>query len=348
MTISNKNLVSSVSEEILEELSKYYSIPKLQMSFTIKINDKNIGIIGLSNLIWANKRANLNIFLYKNAIIASELPSIIDDYINYVHELNVYNVMFAVNGSNKNMIDLIAKTEMEYYGLIPFGSCSENNIESNFMFQHIPNMKKREDIIIPENKSIPVSLLDTKKKEIEENIELQNGFNLISPKVLEKENISVDDVLEGHIKAMQNRNQFTIPLGEDKYMLQKGNENYGLFKTFMNYTYIILDKENNYAGYINILRTNANGKNAEIEIGVNPMIQHKGLGTIVINRFYDELFSVGFASVTSAVFEFNIPSLKLHEKVAKLNGVRLDSYYINNSLWNIKYYSKVNGLIENI
>ena len=51
--------------------------------------------------------------------------------------------------------------------------------------------------------------------------------------------------------------------------------------------------------------------------------------------------------MTSAVFEFNTPSVKLHEKVAKLNGVRLNSYYANNKLWNLSYYSKVNSIIEN-
>lgn len=155
-------------------------------------------------------------------------------------------------------------------------------------------------------------------------------------------------MLESHIKAMQNREKFTISLGEDKYFLQKGNGNYGLSKALMNYSYIILNENNDYSGYINILRNNANGKNAEIEIGIDPKLQHHGLGTTVINRFYDELFSIGYASVTSAVFNFNNPSLKLHDKVAELNGIRLEAYYINGKLWNMNYYSKTNPLIEKI
>ena len=145
---------------------------------------------------------------------------------------------------------------------------------------------------------------------------------------------------------MQNRNNFSIPLGEDKYILQKGNEKYGVYKAMMNYNYIILDKNNNYSGYINILRNNANSKNAEIEIGIVPSLQHKGMGTRVITQFYNELFSVGYASVTSTVFEFNKPSLKLHEKVAELNGIRLESYYINGKLWDMHTYSKTNPLVK--
>ena len=87
-------------------------------------------------------------------------------------------------------------------------------------------------------------------------------------------------------------------------------------------------------------------KNAEVEIGIDPKLQHKGLGTVVINRFYDELFSTGVASVTSTVFEFNNPSIRLHEKVAELNGIRLESYYINGKLWDMNTYSKTNDIIE--
>ena len=193
---------------------------------------------------------------------------------------------------------------------------------------------------------ITASFLDTKKKEMDNKIELPNGFKMVKPSVFEEENIDFDTVLQEHIKAMQNREGYTIPLGEDKYFLQKGNGNYGISKALHNYNYIVLDDKNHYAGYINILRTNANGKNVELEIGIDPKLQHKGLGTSVINRFYEELFSVGVASVTSSVFSFNNPSMKLHEKVAELNGIRLESYYVNGKLWDMNFYSKVNNNIK--
>lgn len=347
--IANQLLIPGVSEADLERFSQDYSIPRLQFPFTIKNNDRVIGIIGLSNLIWSNKRANLNIFLDKSlgSDISNELSGyIIDDYINYVHGSNVHNITLSVNGSNKDMLDLLSRTNMNYYGLIPFGAISGKNIESNMMFQHIPYMKKSNGIIIPDNNSISTSILDTEKKELSEKIELNNGFKMVKPSSFEKENVDSNKVLQGHIKAMQNRDGFAIPLGEDKYFLQKGNGNYGISKALMNYSYVVLDSNDNYAGYINILRSNANGKNVEIEIGIDPTLQHNGLGTTVINKFYDELFSTGVASVTSAVFEFNNPSIKLHEKVAELNGIRLESYYVNGKLWDMNFYSKVNSAIE--
>ena len=347
--ISNELLIPGISEQDLEKFSQDYTIPKLQLPFTIKNNDRTIGIIGLSSLIWSNKRANLNIFLDKGLgdDISNELSGyIIDDYINYVHNSKVHNITLSVNGSNKNMLEILSNTNMNYYGQIPFAAINGNNIESNLMFQHIPNMKKERGILIPDNNSISLSSLDTDKKELSEIIDLGNGFKMISPKSFEKEGIDSNKVLQEHIKAMQNREGFTVPLGEDKYFLQKGNGNYGISKALMNYSYVVLDENNSYSGYINILRSNANGKNAEVEIGIDPKLQHKGLGTVVINRFYDELFSIGVASVTSAVFEFNNPSIKLHEKVAELNGIRLESYYVNGKLWNMNLYSKTNSVIE--
>lgn len=345
IVIPSKLLVPGISSQTLEKFSEDYVIPKLQMPFTIKNNDRVIGIIGLSNLSYPNKRANLNIFFDKTlgSDITNELSSyIIDDYIDYVHKSNIHNVTMSVNASNQSMLDILNDTNMNYYGEIPFSALNGDNVESNLMFQHIPNMKKENGIILPEKVSLPLSVFDTEKKELDPKIELSGGFKLVSSKAFEELNIDSNKIMSDHIKAMQNREDFTIPLGEDKYILQKGNGNYGISKALMNYSYVILDHNNNYCGYVNILRTNADHKNAEIEIAIDPKLQHRGLGTMVINRFYDELFSIGYASVTSSVFEFNKPSLGLHEKVAQLNGIRLDSYYINGKLWNMNIYSKIN------
>ena len=345
----NKFLTQGVMETDLERFSEYYSIPKLHMPYSIKSSDRTIGIIGLTNLIWSNRRANLNVFWDKELDddITSELSaSIIDDYLNIVHNLNVHNVTLSVPSSDKNLVNILTGTMMGYYGQIPYSVINDDKLESNLMFQHIPYMQRESGLYIPETPTIALSSLDIQKKDMSKRIELGNGFKLISPGFFEEENVDFDSVLKGHIKAMQEREKFTIPLGEDKYFLQKGNERYGITKALSNYSYVVLDDKNDYAGYINILRTNADGKNVEIEFGIDPRIQHNGLGTMVVNRFYDELFSIGVASVTSNVFAFNNPSLRLHEKVAELRGLRVESYYINGRLWDMSIYSKTNELIE--
>ena len=347
--ISSKFLEPGVSAETLERYSQDYSIPRLQMPFTIKSGGRVIGIIGLSNVLWANKRANLNIFLDKElgSDIINELSGdIIDEYINFVHSSNIHNLTFSVNGSNEDMLKIIDSTSMNYYGTIPYSMLNNDRLDSNFMFQHIPYMKKQNGIYIPENEFVLLDRLNRDKKELSEIIDLGDGFKMVSPKHFEEANIDMNKIIKSHTKAMQNREGFAVPLGEDKYFLQRGNGNYGISKAVANYTYIILDEYNNYAGYINILRSNANGKNVEVEIGIDPKLQNRGLGTKVLTKFYDELFSIGVASVTSTVFEFNNPSIRLHEKVAELNGTRIESYYINGKLWDMNLYSRVNDDIN--
>lgn len=347
--IPSRLLEQGISIETLEYFQTQYDIPKMQMPFSIKNSDKVIGIIGLTNLIWSNRRANLNIYLDKalgDELIDDLSSVIIDEYLNYVHNSNIHNVTLSVSGSDKNMLDIIKNTNMNFYAQIPFSSINGDNIESKMMFQHIPNIKNNNGILIPDNKIERISLLETEKKELEPIIKINDEYKLVSPKVFEENNIDSKKIIDGHINAMQNRQNFSIPLGEDKYILQKGNDNYGISKAVMNYNYVLLNNNNNYSGYINILRNNANNKNAEIEIGIDPKIQGQGIGTQVINKFYEELFSIGYASVTSAVFEFNNPSIKLHEKVAEFNGIRLESYYINGKLWNMNFYTKTNELID--
>ncbi len=347
-TRSNSLLVPGISQKVLDKFSEYYSIPNMNFSFSIRYRDRIIGIIGLSNIIWSNERANLNLFFDKDLgddIIEFFSSSVIDDYLDYVHSLNIYNVSFNVSGSDYNTLDIIEQSNLNFYGQIPFASINGNNIEAKFMFQHIPKMKISEKPIIPENISYDQSIFNTDKKEFDDVIQLKNGYRLIQPKRLQENGIDSENVFLGHMIAMQDRDKFTIPLGEDKYMLQKIDGASCLLNKFMNYSYILIDSCDDYSGFINISRNNANNKNAEIEIGIDPSLQRRGLGSIVLNKFYDELFSIGYASVTSAIFAFNEPSLNLHKENCEFNGTRLSSYYINGRLWDMCYYTKINDLV---
>lgn len=345
--ITNQFLEQGVSEEVLTKFRNDYNNPKLnlQMPFTIVIDNRVVGIIGLSDLIWSNQRANLCIYLDKSLgdEVARELSSsIIDDYLEYVHNSNVHSVAFNVSGRNKSMLDLIGKSKMDYYSRVPFGSYVEGNLVDRLMFQHVPGMEKDGSIVIPESIIVPAFAFDGEKSELSDRIDLDGGFKMIRPSAFEKENVDFNEVLKGYVEAMQNREEFTIPLGDDKYFLQVGNDNYGLTKALKGYSYVILDDNNNFIGFVNKLRENANGRNVEVEIGITPAYQGHGLGKKALNKFYDELFSTGVASVTSNVFGFNNKSRSLHEKVASLYGVRIESYYVNGELYNMNNYSKVN------
>ncbi len=345
---SNSLLIPGISQEVLDKFSEYYSLPNMIYPFSIRYRDRIIGIIGLNNVIWSNERTDLKLFLDKSLgddIIEVFSSSVIDDYLDYVHSLNIYNVCFCVSGSDYNTLDIIEESKLNYYGQIPLASLNEGKIESKIMFQHIPKMKMNEEFVIPKNISYDISVFNTDKKELDEYILLENNYKLINPHSFQKFEVDIDNIVLGHMIAMQNRDKFSIPLGEDKYMIQKDKCNNSLLNQIMNYSYILVNFSNDYCGFINILRNNANSKNAEIEMGIDPSLQGRGLGSMVINKFYNELFSIGYASVTSAIFEFNEPSLNLHKKNCEFSGTRLSSYYINGRLWDMYYYTKTNDLV---
>lgn len=320
-----------------------YNVPNLSFIKEIVDGNKSIGIIGLSNLIWSNNRANLNVFFDKNIddkYIEQLGPVVINEYLDYIHQNNLHNVSIAVSGSDSKLLQTVENSNMDFYASIPFASQTDKIVESNYLFQHYPNMINN-NLTKPDNKIV---VDDTSITDLDEIMELNDTFIAISPEVFVKRNIDVQKIVKGHINALQHRSNFSIPLGEDKYMLQEGNGKYGISKVVLNYQYIIIDRNLDYCGIASILRRN--GKNAEIEVALKPALQHQGLGKIITEEFYKQLFNHGYMSATSAVFDFNNPSNRLITKLANYNGTRIESYYINGKLWNMHFYTKVNDDIK--
>ena len=340
VTVNSKHLESGVSEEDKKKYEEMgYTIPNLQMAYTIKDGSKTIGIIGLTNLLWSNKRANLQVFFDKeidDSFIEDFGASVISEYLDLLHENNLYSISSSISGSNKNMLNTMINSGMDFYAAVPYASKFGDDTETNYLFQHYPDMERKNGIYLPENKII------TNDNEIIRPlsgvIDLGNGYIAMSPAMFEANNIDINTIVGSHIKAMQNREKFTIPLGEDKYFIQEGNGKYGMSKAVQNFSYIILDENMNYVGYTNILRANA--KNAEIEMALSPEFQSMGIGSSMRRKFYEELFDKGYMSVTSQVFDFNKKSNGLNEKLAKFSGKRIGAYYINGKLWDMNIYTK--------
>lgn len=340
VTTNSEHLVDGISEEDKKKYEEMgFSIPNLQMAYTIKDGSKTIGLIGLTNLLWSNKRANLQVFFDKEIsddFIEDFGSYVINEYLNLLHENNLYSISSSISGSDKNMLNAIINSGMDLYAAIPYASKFENNTETNYLFQHYPEMERKNGIYLPENKII------TNDNEIIRPlsgvIDLGNGYIAMNSSMFEDNNVDIKDVVKSHISAMQNREKFTIPLGEDKYFIQEGNGKYGMSRAVQNFSYIILDENMKYVGYTNILRANA--KNAEIEMALSPEFQSRGIGSSMRRKFYEELFDKGYMSVTSQVFDFNKKSNGLNEKLAKFSGKRIGAYYINGKLWDMNIYTK--------
>ena len=338
--LSDDNLRDGIDErEKAKLIEEGYNIPNLQIPCTIMDDNECVGLIGLTNLIWSNRRANLQVFVDKEkdeSYIRDVIPGVIDEYLNYVHNRNLYNISMSVSGSDTNMMNAILDSEMNFYASIPYASSYIGSVESNYLFQSYPDMKKENGLYLPENKIATGEV----SKDFKSVIDLGNGYIAMSPKVFEENNIDLNKIVKSHMNAMQDRDRFTIPLGEDKYIIQEGNGNYGISKAVNNYTYVMLDKDMNYVGYTNILRENA--LNAEIEMALRPEYQSRGIGSSMRKKFYEELFRNGYMSVSSAVFDFNNKSNGLNEKFAKFSGKRIGAYYINGKLWDMNLYTREN------
>lgn len=311
------------------------------MSYTIKYDQKTIALIGLSNLDWVNRRVDLSIFLNSKIDIQflnSFMPTIINEYIDYLHENKLYNISASVSASDELLLNILLNSNMNFYAAIPYNSIHNNILETQYFFEHYPNMVKKCDVKIPKNKSIKLINQD-EKSNLSDILYLKDDFIAVSPKILDKKfNINIAEIVKNHIKALQQRERFSIPLGEDKYFIQEGNGNYGISKMVQNFSYVLLNKDFRYIGYCNILRGNA--KSVVIDIAIIPEFQKMGLGSMLLDAFYAELLNKGYISVTSYVFEFNGASNKMHKKKANYVGTRNKSYYINGKFWNMNIYVK--------
>ena len=320
------------------------NVPRLSYACAIFLDKvKFMGIIGLSQYNTANKRANLNVFLDPNLDDDLRLgvgAMVVNEYLELAHELNVHNIAASTSNSSPDRL-LYSISKMHHFAEIPYTESNNGKLESRLLFQDVSGK-----VIGSNNTIIHPSIKDNLPEisELSSKIKLDDNYTLVRPSSFESEGIDLNHIIDGHIEAMQDREHFTIPLGEDKYFLQRGNDKYGITKSVSNFSYVIVDNLGNYVGYVNILRSE--GRHVEIEIGVSPKVQAKGIGRKSLEAFYKELFRVGYASITSCVFNFNTPSIKLHDKVAEFNGVRIESYYANNKLWDMNYYTAVNPTLE--
>lgn len=301
---------------------------------------KPFGIIGLNKINFANQRSEIEFVLDEAHKDFNDLGKWILAYSDFVSSIGFKYALCLVPASNTVLINSLNKAGLGYNGCIPFGhKTSDGYLESLHIY---------EDIIVNNNELFPeYKNLRVKDQgeilEFNDRIKLNEKYSLVRPHTLSKEEL--EKAVYAHAEALRNRKHFSIPLGEDKYFPQIGNYNYGISKAVKNFTYLILDNDNSYVGFINILR--GNFKNAEIEIAIKPACQKQGIGTLALSAFYDELFRAGYYCVMSSVFSFNNASKNLHSKVSIESGIKFSNYYAEGTVHPTIIYSKVNPNIIN-
>jgi len=362
---SSNLTMKPLSPDKKEELRGTFKYPKSGLSHPYAIVGKRgkvRAVIGLTALQGSNKRADLNIYFdpkSKHDTLKMLNSDVFSKYVEFVHGLGVHNVRYTTGVSNKATWSMVSNADFAVYATIPKAFRKGNKVEDLVCFESSTDRKGWKKSMFYYGDSVEVSSLlpkgqkGTPKENVSPIIELgpiekcdNRKFRLVSPSAFEEQGIEFENILWGLISTMQDRNRFTIPLGDDKYIPQKGN-GYGLQKALKGYTYALLDDSNCFAGFVNVLRENAGGLNIEMELGIAPELQGKGLGTKVIDAFCNELFSKGAASVTSSIFAFNEASVRAHKNAGMVKrGVRTDSYYYDGRLCSMIVMAKENPMMK--
>ena len=352
--IENTTTITVINEEIMKTqyncvLYKDATLKSLYLfedkdntskNFPVNVMFRNFLIAKLSvdSLIWSNKRGTIKIELDESAneeLAEKILPTAINHYIDYLHGNNIYSLIAEVPASNTIVLDSLLKSKMNFYGVLPYSMEYDDYIESAYLFEHYPEMEKEKLTYLPKNRKIKVDEL--KSITLPKIFKIDNEYTAISPKELKQLNISLESIVKGHIDALQDREHFSIPLGEDKYIIQEGNGNYGISKLVKNLSYVLINSKNEYCGFINIM--NERGRNAVLELAIKPSLQNKGIGTKLLEKAIEVLLSNGYYAVSSYVFAFNVASNKIHKKLEKYHGKRSKSYYINGVFWDMNLYA---------
>ena len=342
ITPSKSLIVPVKSLKKLKSLADSYSIkdPRdICLPHTISVKGKDVAFLGLKYVSDYNQFAYLDFWSLPD-IPSETVANGINEYTNYVQGRGLFNIECdAANGEEDKLLSLVG-SNYELCGSIKYGSYNGSFAETLHIFQSYPGMSHTSKLNFSDIKDCQNYFSD---KEFDANLmsdvlPLANGYTLYSPEHLLYEGYDMNKILEGHVKATLNRDNFSIPLGyHAKKIVEWGRiDEYGLACDIMEYTYILLDSQNNYSGFINIYCNN--GKNVEFELGIIPEKQGQQIGYHVLEAFYNELFRLGCLSVTSNAFSFNEKSQRLQQKFASKAGTRKYDFYAYGRLWNSDFY----------
>lgn len=313
----------------------------------ISDNKEFIGAIGLSDYSANSRKGTLNVIVdpsMPDSIKIKFIPEIINSYLDYAHSLNIHNITFALSASDQLGMEILKNTKMHLFAEVPlsFYDRSTNVMESKLLYQHVPGIKLHDIEVTGLKLTGSIDVFPFRKNKVH----LFNGFKLLNPDLLMLCDIDINYIVDSHINALKDRFNFAIPIGEDNYIYNRGNENEGIYKKVLEFDYVILDSKNNYCGFIKDMKKAPESRTAEIAIGIVPKYQGIGLGKDALENYYDQLFSQGYVSISSIVYDFNEKSKRLHDKLAQFNGVRIESNMAFGRLYDSNYYTAINPKVK--
>lgn len=300
--------------------------------------DKNtnqfIGLTGFINTQAMNQRSHMWIKMSPEIDYDSQVSKgaqVTDLMLEYAFDImNLHSIVVDVPAFNKQTLDICSNSQLQFMSERKHASRMGDNLYSTISFQctkplygtkHFPTQLSFSNDV----RSIHDMAVD------EANLQkVLKGNRIVLSKYAGQEEYIP------RMASFLNNPRVSIPLGE-----YKTNWNdYRAKKQLESVDYVI-EKDGNIIGYINLFRKDLHNKTADLEVMIGDRSeQNKGYGTEAMRLFLDEQFSNGpYNSLVSNVFEFNLPSKKLHEAVGYHEiGVRSEAYYAYGKLNDMHIY----------
>lgn len=331
----NSNNENRSMNELKDELNSYAK----NNYFAIIENDsrKLVGLIGFKDLIQSNQRSNIDLILSKKLDTqkyleyGSESLRMISDY--SFNSLNLHNLLCL--DSNLGFYDMYVDAGYNYIGSRHAAELGKDSFNDVHLFQRLPYSKTEN-----ENEIVPCNTIITKPNNlsINELPKIVNGqeITLIRPDQLDTKSRSY---VRRRLGKSLNNAYDASAMGEYKMIYNDFRLNNKLSGKGQ-FDYLILDKNEKPIGYVDRLHINNNNLCTDIEINLfNESYRNKGHGSKAYKLYVDVLRKAGYVSIGSVVFDFNAPSINMHEKLGfNSYATRDESYFAFGKLCDMHYY----------
>lgn len=313
------------AEKILNDLAT-------EDAFAIINDNQLIGLIGYSRMKLCNQRTNIWIQMDPYLDMDKQVffgEEALDAFIKYSYDsMNLHNIMIQVPAFNKQALEILRNSNMQYLGSSVATALYQNDLYYNTVYyqttkeSYLENYKHIEKI----DKSCRRIMIpnDSKLSELVQG----DKVSLVKCK-------SPTDKQISKCAEILNNPKVGIPFG-----WYKVNWNdYRARKYLSNSEYLVL-KEEELVGCVNLFRKDVRSHNAELEIMIGEQYQKKGYGREALTLLLRDAFeNGGYVNLLSSIFSFNDKSQNLHESMGYHKfGSRMESYYAYGEFHGIDMY----------
>lgn len=321
------------------ELEKELNDFSTKNYFAIVENEthKFVGMVGFKNLIQSNQRTNIDLILSdeleeeKRIEYGSEALKMISNY--SFDTINLHNLL--CEESDLKSCNMYIDAGYEYIGTRHVATLEGDTLKDLHFFQKLPYFTKRKDsIVVPKN----TLTFRTNGLSISELPKIVNNLNvtLIRPEELDDKTLSF---VKEELGKSLNDNYDASAMGEYKTIYNDFRLNKKLYGT-NTFDYLILDETSKPIGYVDRLHIDNKNFRTDVEINIfSSSSRNKGYGSDAYKLYVRTLRSMGYVSIGSVVFDFNKPSINMHERIGfNEYALRDESYFAFGKLNDMHYY----------